>query len=106
MATGVRLRVMWGTPNDPATFDRHYRDVHIPLARQLPGLRAYTLSRAAGDGDEQNSCYLIAELDFDDVTALNPALGSPEGEAAAADGAVLSAGASVQSAIYQQETVV
>jgi uncharacterized protein (TIGR02118 family) len=104
MAPGVRLRVMWGTPDDPAGFDRHYRDVHIPLARQLPGLRAYTLSRAAGDGDEQNSCYLIAELDFDDVTALNAALGSPEGEAAAADGALLSAGASVQSAIYQLET--
>jgi hypothetical protein len=45
-------------------------------------------------------------LDFDDVTALNAALGSPEGEAAAADGAVRSAGASVHSAIYQLETVV
>ncbi len=105
MAAGVRLRVLWGTPEDPQEFDRHYREVHVPLARQLPGLRAYTLSRTTGEIAERDGSYLIAELDFDDRAALNAAIGSPAGEAATADGVLLSAGASVQSMVYELESV-
>jgi EthD domain len=28
---------------DPEAFGQHHREVHIPLARQLPALRRYTL---------------------------------------------------------------
>ncbi|MGF6882848.1 hypothetical protein ABIA39_001790 [Nocardia sp. GAS34] len=41
----ARFIVLWDTPSDPEAFDKHYREVHIPLCRQLPGLRRYTLSR-------------------------------------------------------------
>ena len=44
----VRFLVLYDTPADPEAFDRHYRDVHIPLAKQLPGLRRYTVSRNHG----------------------------------------------------------
>jgi uncharacterized protein (TIGR02118 family) len=44
MTTGARFLVLWGTPQDRAEFDRHYREVHIPLAKKLPGLRRYTQS--------------------------------------------------------------
>jgi uncharacterized protein (TIGR02118 family) len=37
--------VLYDRPDDPEAFDRHYRDVHIPLARKIPGLRRYTVSR-------------------------------------------------------------
>jgi uncharacterized protein (TIGR02118 family) len=39
MATTARFIVLWGTPQDPEAFNRHYHEVHIPLTRQLPGLR-------------------------------------------------------------------
>ena len=29
------------------TFDRHYREVHIPLGSRLPGLRRYTVGQDA-----------------------------------------------------------
>jgi uncharacterized protein (TIGR02118 family) len=102
---GVRLRVLWGKPTDPAEFDRHYREVHIALARELPGLRAYTLSRTSATDGDPDAHYLITELDFDDLDSLQAAINSPAGEAAAADGAVLSAGATVSSTIYELETV-
>ena len=41
----ARFVVLWGTPGDPVEFLRHYREVHIPLAKKMPGLRRYMLSR-------------------------------------------------------------
>ena len=43
----VRFLVLYNTPQDPAAFERHYRDVHIPLTKKLPGLRRYTIGRHA-----------------------------------------------------------
>jgi uncharacterized protein (TIGR02118 family) len=80
----VRFLVLYNMPEDPAEFDRHYREVHIPLAEKLPGLRRYTISRdmALVRGE---AFYMIAELDFDDRAALQAAFESPEGQAAAED---------------------
>jgi uncharacterized protein (TIGR02118 family) len=80
----VRLLVLYGQPTDPAAFDRHYREVHVPLARKLPGLRRYTIS--AGVRALQGTApYLVAELDFDDRAAFRQAMEAPEGRAVAAD---------------------
>jgi uncharacterized protein (TIGR02118 family) len=35
--------VMYDTPPDIEAFERHYREVHIPLAKQLP--RSATMRR-------------------------------------------------------------
>ena len=35
----ARFVVMYDTPSDVGAFERHYNDVHIPLAKQYPGLR-------------------------------------------------------------------
>ena len=43
----VRFMVLYDQPEDAEAFDRHYRVVHIPLAKKLPGLRRYTISRNA-----------------------------------------------------------
>ncbi|GAP37203.1 EthD family reductase [Piscinibacter sakaiensis] len=80
------LLVLYKRPADPAAFDAYYQATHVPLARALPGLRRYTLSRgpvagAAGDP----GLYLVATLDFDSMDALRAALASPEGQAAAGD---------------------
>ena len=64
----------------------HYFDVHIQLAKKLPGLRKYEISYGpvavlAGSPD----VYLIGTLHFDDLAAIKKAFASPEGQAAAAD---------------------
>jgi uncharacterized protein (TIGR02118 family) len=101
----VRLLVLYEKPGDQSAFDLHYRDVHIPLVKALPGLRRYTISRnaiAAGGGE---AFYLVAELDWDDMDALGVAFASPEGQATTADLALLAPGGGVRSMIFEVETL-
>ncbi|NUS17248.1 MAG: EthD family reductase [Streptomyces sp.] len=85
----ARFVVLYETPANPERFEQHYREVHIPLARRLPGLRRYTVGRdlAATGGD----CpyYMVAELDWDTMDELRAAFASPEGRACGADAAHL-----------------
>src|SRR5512133_3577893 len=100
----VRFLVLYDQPEDPEAFDRHYREVHIPLARKLPGLRRYTISRNARSVRGAES-YLVAELDWDDIEALQRDFQSPEGQATAADVEQLAPEGKVRSMIYQLEEV-
>lgn len=82
----ARLVVMYKTPTDAETFNSYYRETHVPIARQLPGLRSYEISTgpvlAPGGASDY---HLVAILGFDDIGTLQAALGSPEGAAAVAD---------------------
>ena len=40
----ARMVVIYRTPKDPAAFDAHYFEVHVPLAKKLPGLRKYVIN--------------------------------------------------------------
>ena len=82
----ARMVVIYRTPKNIEAFDRHYFEVHVPLAKKLPGLRKYEISQGpvavlAGSSD----VYLIGTLHFDDLAAMKKAFASPEGQAAAAD---------------------
>jgi uncharacterized protein (TIGR02118 family) len=44
----AKVVVTYGVPSDVANFDRHYREVHIPLELKLPGLKKFKTSRRAG----------------------------------------------------------
>ena len=82
----ARMVVVYKTPEDPQAFDKHYFEVHIPMAKKLPGLKSYRVSR----GDVIThvgppGTYLIGALEFDDMEALHRAFASPEGQACALD---------------------
>ncbi|KRC66135.1 hypothetical protein ASE12_16055 [Aeromicrobium sp. Root236] len=78
-----RITIQYGAPADPEAFERHYTEVHVPLASTLPGLRRYVRSHPRGMGGD--APYLVAELWFDDADALKAALKSPEMAETAAD---------------------
>jgi uncharacterized protein (TIGR02118 family) len=82
----ARLLVLYKQPADPAAFDRYYTETHIPLARKIPGLRWYVVS-SGGVGliAGGETTHLVAELEFDSMADLQSAMGSAEGQAAAAD---------------------
>jgi uncharacterized protein (TIGR02118 family) len=82
----VKLVVLYTHPDDPAAFDNHYRDTHLPLAEAIPGLLRWEVARfgAAVDGSAA-PYYQIAELYFEDQAAIGAAFGSDEGKATAAD---------------------
>ena len=78
-----RLLVQYGRPTDPSAFDQHYREVHVPLARKIPGVVRMDIGHAeALDGEA--APYLVAVLDFASAEAFAAGMQSPEGAAAAA----------------------
>jgi uncharacterized protein (TIGR02118 family) len=82
----VKLVVAYGPPEDPAAFDEHYAGTHAGLAQKIPNLRRFEAGKVLGTPDGTPApYYLIAELSFDDLDELQAAMGSSEGQAAAAD---------------------
>lgn len=82
----IQLTVLYGHPQDAAAFDRHYRDVHAPLAKKISGLKGFTTTKPTSLAPQESSpYYFIANLYFEHMGALQEALQSPEGQAAAGD---------------------
>jgi uncharacterized protein (TIGR02118 family) len=81
----VRFLVLYPQPTDVEAFERHYFEVHVPLAMRLPGLRRYTVSRNPSLVRGADSYYLVAELDWDDMASLQRDFGSQLGRETARD---------------------
>jgi uncharacterized protein (TIGR02118 family) len=102
----VRFIVIWqDTPTDVDAFERHYRETHIPLANQMPGLRRYSLSRnlTSVRGDAP---YAVAELEWEDMGTMREDMQSPAGKATGEDVDFMRQWSpGVQSMIYELEDV-
>jgi uncharacterized protein (TIGR02118 family) len=88
--TMARMIAIYKTPKDRAAFDQHYFEVHIPLAKKLPGLIKYDVGTSpiispTGHTD----VYCIGTLHFDSMDAIRLAFASPEGQACAKDRKIL-----------------
>ena len=89
----VKLVVCYGTPEDPADFDRHYIETHVPLVHPIPGLKRFEHGKVLGTPDDAPApYYYMAELWFDSPADLQAGMGSSEGEAAGADVATFATG--------------
>ena len=81
----VKLIALYRKPADVTAFEQHYREMHTPLAKKMPGLRKMEVARCFGSPGGEPKFYLVAEMYFDSKEALMAALGSPEGKAAGKD---------------------
>ena len=75
----VRLIALYSSPEDPAAFDAHYRDVHAPIVGRYPNLLGMRLTRADGVGGRPAAFYLLAEMSFASRADLDAALASEAG---------------------------
>lgn len=81
-----QLTALYNHPEDPAAFDKHYDNVHAPLAKKLPGLQRFSVNRPAPGPDGAKPAYhLVAVLEFADEASFGAGMGGPEGQAAVAD---------------------
>ncbi|MGV8873336.1 MAG: EthD family reductase [Rhodococcus sp. (in: high G+C Gram-positive bacteria)] len=80
-----RVAVCYSQPEDTAAFDKHYTEVHAPLARVIPGLTDFTFGKAKSTDGSEPPYYAIASLYFPDEATMKSGLSSPEMGAAAAD---------------------
>ena len=86
----AQMIVIYKTPADKNAFEKHYFEVHIPLAKKLPGLKKYEVSKSpvvsiTGDND----IYLVGTLHFETLDDIQTAFASEEGRACAADRRIL-----------------
>lgn len=82
----IQLTVLYGHPQDPAAFERRYREAHTALFKKIPGLKGWTSTRLTSLAPQEPSPYYrIANLYFEDMGTLQTALGSPEGQTTAGD---------------------
>ena len=66
----AKIIAMYKTPADPAAFDRYYFGPHVKLAKAVPGLKGYEVTRGpvmtpAGPAP----FYLVAILTFESMAA-------------------------------------
>lgn len=62
--------------------EKQYLEVHVPMAKKIPGLRKYTIAKARG---RNPAFYRLAELHFEDMDAAKKGLSSPKGKATLGD---------------------
>ena len=72
----VLYRAPVGGADALATFESRYRDEHMPLVVQTPGLRAARAWRVTEALGSETELLLAAALDFDDRAALDDGLRS------------------------------
>ena len=84
--TMYQITVLYAHPADVAAFDKHYDEVHAPLAAAIPGLQRYTVTRPVpGPDGSPPAHHLVAVLEFEDAAATAAGMGGPEGKAATDD---------------------
>jgi len=82
----ARVLVLYHPPTDTAAFDRYYFDTYVPIAKKIPGLQRFTVSRGAVAAMDGSSPYhLVAALQFESMAAIQQGMGTPEGQATVAD---------------------
>jgi uncharacterized protein (TIGR02118 family) len=75
-------------------FNRHWLDIHGPLARHVPGVRRYVQNHVQGSSSRDDIADIdievdgVAELWWDDAEAMQVSTATPEAEALFADGAL------------------
>ena len=82
----IKLTVLYGHPDDPAAFEQHFDERHIPRVEKMPNLRRFekALVVATTDGSPP-PYYRVVELYFDSEEELQASLATPEGRAPGED---------------------
>lgn len=72
----VLYRAPEGGAEALATFESRYRDEHLPLVAETPGLRSTRIWRIRGALGGETDLVLAAAMDFDDRAAMDDGLRS------------------------------
>jgi len=86
----VKMVALFTRPDDVEAFEKHYREVHTPLVKKMPGLKRLEVTRFTGAPLSEPRYYLMAEMYFEDVDAMHASARSPEGMACGMDAYQLS----------------
>lgn len=79
----TKLIAYYKVPENKDEFEKKYFEEHLPLAKKMPGLIKCEIVRLKGLGGAEPSFFMQADMYFENEDALNKAMSSAEGRAAA-----------------------
>jgi len=79
-----QLTALYSQPEDPAAFDKHYREVHIPMTWKFPKLKRMTIALPIAEeyASEKKATeitekiWLISTMYWEDLESLRAAISS------------------------------
>ncbi len=87
------IQVFYGHPDDPAAFRDYLVNVHVPLAKNVPGVQEILVHTGLTGMDQSpGEVYMIGTVVFGSQSNLESGLASQEGQAAYADVAKFATG--------------
>ncbi|MFD2131586.1 EthD family reductase [Pseudogracilibacillus auburnensis] len=81
----AKVIALYKQPQDKEKFDEHYFNVHAPLTEKIPGLREMNVTKIVGSPMGKSEFYLLCEMVYDDMDALQTAMRTDEGKASGKD---------------------
>ncbi len=87
-----KIIAIYGTPKDIPSFEQHYREVHTPLTKSIPGLERFVVNRVTGSPQGKPAQYLIAEMIFRDKETMEKAMATPEARHSGKDATTMATG--------------
>ncbi len=82
----IKATVLYGHPSSPEAFEKYYAESHSPLVGKVQGIVKAELTKFLPNADGTAAAYYrMAELYFAGAAEMQQAMGSPEGQALAAD---------------------
>ena len=77
-AGAMKMSVLFPAPTDPVAFDKYYFEQHMPLTRDVKGVRFETSKVQPGASGAAPAFYRLTELYFESPEHMRAALSSPE----------------------------
>ena len=81
----TKLVALYRTPPEPAPFDAHFNEIHLPLLKKLPGILSLDVLHVTGAPIGESKYHVLVEAGFESRKAMDAALASREGKAVARD---------------------
>ena len=75
--------VLYDRPTDPAAFDEHYRQVHVPLVEAMPLITEFAWGKV--ESTDSAGTYVVARMTYRSAEDATASLSGPAGQAAVAD---------------------
>jgi uncharacterized protein (TIGR02118 family) len=78
----AKIVALYKKPQNPQEFEKRYLEEHVPLVNKMPGVLNWEISKYAGCTTDEEPYYMLVELYYDNLEALQASLDSKEGQEA------------------------
>lgn len=80
-----KLVALYKTPKDVEAFEKHYKEVHMPITMKIPRIKEVRMNRVFGGPTGKSDFYLQTEICFASKEDFKEAMKSPEAAASGKD---------------------